>query len=275
MGNSGVGKTVLIEKTLLAELNQLELSFTINFSAGTSSNRTQEVIESNFDRRAKNKFKPKNTKLKAVCFIDDLNMPKRDEYGSQPPIELLRQWFDTGFWYDRAKVVKNYMCELQILAAMGKPGGGRAHITPRMTSKFHLINFTNPSEKQMKKIYDTIFTIKFTQFGDDVKVLQDSLALATINIFNQTMADFLPTPKKTHYIYNMRDISKVFQGLFLADKNYYESKEQVVKLWAHEVLRVFADRLIDEVDRTKFKSLLNGQLEQQLQMNYTEHCMTD
>ena len=153
------------------------------------------------------------------------------------------------------------MCELQILAAMGKPGGGRAHITPRMTSKFHVINFTNPSEKQMKKIYDTIFTIKFTQFGDDVKVLQDSLALATINIFNQTMTDFLPTPKKTHYIYNMRDISKVFQGLYLADKNYYESKEQVVKLWAHEVLRVFADRLIDDADRTKFKSLLNGQLE--------------
>ena len=101
VGNSGVGKTVLIEKTLLAELNQLELSFTINFSAGTSSNRTQEMIESNFDRRAKNKFKPKNTKLKAVCFIDDLNMPKRDEYGSQAPIELLRQWFDSGYWYDR------------------------------------------------------------------------------------------------------------------------------------------------------------------------------
>lgn len=40
---------------------------------------------------------------------------------------------------------------------MGKPGGGRAHITPRLVSKFHLINFTNPNEKAMKKIYDTIF----------------------------------------------------------------------------------------------------------------------
>lgn len=257
VGNSGVGKTVLIEKTLLAELNSLELSFTVNFSAGTSSNRTQEMIESNFDRRAKNKFKPKNTKLKAVCFIDDLNMPTKDEYGSQPPIELLRQWFDSGFWYDRQKVVKNFMCELQILASMGKPGGGRAHVTPRMISKLHLINFTNPNEEQMKKIYCTIFAAKFSAYGEEISQLEEMLPIATINIFNQCMTDFLPTPKKTHYIYNMRDISKVFQGLFLADRNYYESKEQVIKLWGHEILRVFHDRLINQEDRDKFKAMVN------------------
>ena len=119
-----------------------------------------------------------------MCFIDDLNMPTKDEYGSQPPIELLRQWFDSGYWYDRQKVVKNYMCELQLLAAMGKPGGGRAHLTPRIVSKFHLMNFTNPSEKQMRKIYETIFITKFYQFGDDIKFLVDTLAVATINIFN-------------------------------------------------------------------------------------------
>lgn len=89
------------------------------------------------------------------------------------------------------------------------------------------------------------------------------------------MTDFLPTPKKTHYIYNMRDISKVFQGLFLADKNYYESKEQVVKLWSHEIFRVFHDRLINTEDTNKFRKIVNSQLEFQFQMNYVEHCMTD
>ena len=106
VGQSGVGKTVLVEG-MLREQDPLTLTFTVNFSAGTLSKGCQEIIESNYDRRAKNKFKPKNSKIKAVCFIDDMNMPRADTYGFQPPIELLRQWIDYGYWYDKQKVVKN------------------------------------------------------------------------------------------------------------------------------------------------------------------------
>lgn len=89
VGHSGVGKTVLIDGILMT-LDSLIHYFSISFSAGTTSEITQEIIETNFERRAKNKYRPKNAKTKAICFIDDLNMPKKDTFGSHPPLELIR-----------------------------------------------------------------------------------------------------------------------------------------------------------------------------------------
>jgi len=163
---------------------------------------------------------------------------------------------------------------MQILSAMGKPGGGRAKISNRILSKFHVICFTVPTESNMKKIYETLGEIHFKSFYDEINDLVEPLALATITLFHEIQVQFLPTPAKSHYIFNMRDISKVFQGLFLADKNYYESKEQIVKLWGHEVLRVFYDRLVSIDDQTKFLKMVDTMLENHFSMNYEEHCTT-
>lgn len=76
---------------MLNDLENTELWVPINmiFSAQTSSGRTQEILELKLEKR-------KRTVLgapigKRVCvFVDDVNMPRLDTYGSQPPIELLR-----------------------------------------------------------------------------------------------------------------------------------------------------------------------------------------
>ena len=63
-----------------------------------------------------------------VVMVDDLNMPQKETYGAQPPIELLRQFMDHGGWYDRENTFRN-MQDVLFVAAMGPPGGGRAPIT--------------------------------------------------------------------------------------------------------------------------------------------------
>jgi dynein heavy chain len=145
----------------MANLDHTVSSFTINFSAGTTSNSVQEIIEGNFERRAKNKYIPKGAKSKVVAFVDDLNMPRRDAFGSQPPLELLRQWLDYEFWYDRAKIERNNIQNLQLLAAMGKPGGGRQPISNRILSCFHTITYTQPTDHNMNRIFRTIAETKF------------------------------------------------------------------------------------------------------------------
>lgn len=67
---------------------------------------------------------------------------------------------------------------------MGKPGGGRAVISTRLQSKFHVINYTIPIESQIKRIFETIAIYKFSQnFDEEIKNLSEPLAVATINLF--------------------------------------------------------------------------------------------
>lgn len=46
------------------------------------------MIESRLIKRSKNKMVPDGKKM--VLFIDDLNMPRKDQFGTQPALELLR-----------------------------------------------------------------------------------------------------------------------------------------------------------------------------------------
>ena len=103
-GGTGVGKSVIAKGCLggIAEKENYVPIF-LNFSAQTSSNRTQEMIEGKLEKKRKNILGAPTGK-RVIIFVDDLNMPKLDTYGSQPPIELLRQYQDFKGLYDREKL---------------------------------------------------------------------------------------------------------------------------------------------------------------------------
>jgi len=58
------------------------------------------------------------------------------------------------------------------------------------------------------------------------------------------------TPLKFHYIFNLRDISRVFQGLYISTVDKFKSKGAFIRLWRNECSRVFGDRLINSTDVT-------------------------
>jgi dynein heavy chain len=68
--------------------------------------------------------------------------------------------------------------------------------------------------------------------------------------------ELLPTRAKSHYTFNMRDLSKLMQGLLLASPRAAASRDAVARLWLHEACRVFHDRLTCEGDRGAFKKML-------------------
>ncbi len=235
-GPVGTGKTS-VAQSVLSQLDSMEYGvLVINMSAQTSSNMVQEIIESRVEKRTKGVYVPIGGK-KMVNFMDDFNMPAKDVYGSQPPLELVRQWLDFGFWYDRKKQTTKYVKDVLLMASMGPPGGGRTAISRRLQSRFNLINMTFPHENEINRIFGSMINQKLQEFDDEFKSLGDVMTKATLQVYETVVQKFLPTPTKIHYLFNLRDISKVFQGLLRCDKKYYGSKPTLIRLWVHECFR--------------------------------------
>uniref|UniRef100_A0A3Q0KTZ4 Dynein axonemal heavy chain 2 n=1 Tax=Schistosoma mansoni TaxID=6183 RepID=A0A3Q0KTZ4_SCHMA len=271
VGSVGTGKTSLA-LDLLRNLDSTQwINLIINMSSQTTSNNVQDIIEGRVEKRTKDTFVPVGGG-KMLTFMDDFNMPAKDSSGSQPPLELIRQWLEYGFWYDRTKQTRKKIKGMQIFAAMGTPGGGRMILSQRLQSHFHQIVVTFPTEANLKRIYGTMITQKLHEFQDEVKSMADNLTQASIDLYHAVVSKFLPTPTKIHYLFNLRDISKIFQGLLRASKNYIDTRNSMLRLWIHEGLRVFYDRLVDEKDRATFLDLVGESLASYFDQTYHGLC---
>ena len=122
----------------------------------------------------------------------------------------------------------------------------------------------NPAVQNHGLEQPSSFILSFIHFMSFLQIIIS----ATTEIFQKAVTHFLPTPSKSHYVFNLRDFSRVVQGILLlrADRTLPEnsapsggtggtgadSAHKLIRLWVHEVYRVFYDRLVDDEDRNLF-----------------------
>jgi dynein heavy chain len=254
VGESGTAKTVTVQNFLARLEPEKYNQLNINFSSRTNARDVQTNIETNVDKRSGKVFGPPVGK-KLMLFIDDLNMPKVDTYGTQQPIALLHFLIGRGHMYDRGKDIdlRTYK-DLLYIGAMGPPGGGRNSVDPRFISLFNVFNLTAPRPDVLMKIYGSILTKFLEPFSESVKETASKLTEATLKLFSVVIEKLPPTPSKFHYIFNLRDLGRIYEGLCLATPDIIATGEQFVRLWRNEALRIFSDRLINEADA----AMVNG-----------------
>jgi len=264
-GPTGTGKTVNISNLINLELTEDFMSVPLTFSAQTSANQTQDAIDGKLDKRRKGIYGPPVGKS-MVLFVDDLNMPKKEEYDAQPPIELIRQWLDHQGWYSR--VTKEFM-QLQdiiFITAMGPPGGGRSSLTQRIQRHFNIITYSTLDSTSIEMIFNKILGRYLGNFQDDVKCHVKAIVDGTQIVYNGVEEKLKPIPVKSHYTFNLRDMSKIFQGICSASPKLVLTKVDIVRLWVHENQRVFGDRMINNEDKQVLLDLLLDQAERKFEL---------
>jgi dynein heavy chain len=139
-----------------------------------------------------------------------LSLPKTDFFLSS---ELLRQYQDFGGLYDRETLKWIDIQDVILCAACGPPGGGRNPTTPRLLRHFAIFAIPAPSEYSLKHIFKSILNGYLTDFNQNVKTAGDGIIDAAVEIYSRMSAELLPTPTKSHYVFNLRDLSKCIQGI--------------------------------------------------------------
>jgi len=206
-------------------------------------------MEDALDKKRKTLLGPPAGK-RMVVFVDDLNMPAKEEYGAMPPVELLRQGIDQKGFYDTAKLFFKSIADCIFCAACAPPGGGRSEVTPRLERHFHMIWIESLSRPSMTTIFESILSGFLTHTAADLVEVAKPLVQSAVNVYKHVEQQMLPTPSKSHYTFNLRDLSKVFQGVLMVSPEYLSDEGALLRLWVHEELRVFRDRLVDDEDRS-------------------------
>jgi dynein heavy chain len=254
-GQTGTGKTCYIDLWLQKKAPAQILSVSVTFSAQTHVNELQDFLDSKFEKRRRGVYGAPNGK-KIVIFVDDLNMPQKEFFGAQPPIELLRMWFDHGGWYDRKELSFTQIIDIQMIGAMGVPGGGRTFITERLKRHYSNVAAADMADASVETIFTTITQHFFSSYPPMVQQVLPCLVKASVQIFNKVGEELLPTPEKSHYIFNLRDLSKVFQGLCSLSVKKCTEPRIAICCCLHELQRVFEDRLVTSADQKWFAHIL-------------------
>ena len=249
-GPPGSGKTMTLFSAL-RKLPNMEV-VGLNFSSAT----TPDLLIKTFEQYCEYKktlngvlLSPTQIGRWLVIFCDEINLPAPDNYGTQRAISFLRQLVEhNGFWRtsDKSWVTLD---RIQFVGACNPPtDAGRTPLGARFLRHAPLIMVDYPGELSLNQIYGT-FNSAVLKIIPSLRGYAEALTHAMVRFYLESQQRF--TPKiQPHYVYSPRELTRWVRGVYEAIKPLESlTIEGLIRIWAHEALRLFQDRLVAEEER--------------------------
>ena len=121
---------------------------------------------------------------------------------------------DHRAWYDQTEKgrPRKEVMDLDFVAAMGAAGGGRHPVTPRLLRHFNIISVHHFSDTVLLRIFGTLMEEHIKKNGllgsPGGKTLRSAVA-ASVDVLLFAQRELKPTPTKSHYLFNLRDLTRV------------------------------------------------------------------
>ena len=258
VGQAGSGKTLLVNEKL-KNLGDSFVLANIDFNFYDSAETTQRALEKHLEKKTGKNYGPTGNKS-LIYFIDDMNMPEVDKYGTTGAHTIIKQHLDYGHWYCRSKLTLKDIHNCQYLSCMN-PKSGSFTISRRLQRHFATYTVVIPCEESLFAIYKSILSSHLenpiNKFSVGVQNLASIFVAATVQLHIRCSQVFIPSATKFHYIFNMRDLSNVFTCVLFCNSDVIPVPRDFMRLWAHETERVYKDKLCDMNDVAIFQKTQN------------------
>ncbi|KAL3076780.1 hypothetical protein niasHS_011517 [Heterodera schachtii] len=257
-GPPGSGKTI----ALLAALRSLPDMDVINVNF--SSSTTPELLMKNFDHCCEYRntptgvvLAPVQTTRRLVIFCDEINLPQPDKCGTQRVISFMRQLVEENGFYRTTDLTWVTLERIQFVGACNPPTDpGRNPLSARFLRHVAVIYVDYPGRISLNQIYGTFARAMLRQTMQ-IREMAEPLTEAMTDFYLQSQEHFTQDDQP-HYVYSPRELTRWVRGINEAIMPLDSvSREELVRIWAHEALRVFHDRLVRDDERVWTNELVD------------------
>ena len=254
-GPAGSGKTMILNSAIKSIPSLVLVS--INLTSNTTIQTFLSVLEHHciYVKEATGfVLRPKNLEL--ALFLDEVNLPKPDAYGTPLFSYFLRSILEKRGFIHPTSMKWIELQRIYLMAACNPPTDlGRIELPERLLRHLTLIYIDYPSPHSLIQIYAAMLKPLFRPVPS-IRPFHFAFSEAMIEVYEESSTHFRGS-EYPHYLFSPRELTRWVLGMReLLMNNDLLSLQDAVLMWSHEAFRVFSDRLVTQSDKAKFEELV-------------------